>query len=326
MPAPTIENHPIADAFPLLTSEELYALRDNIQSHGLKQSIVLFEEKILDGRNRYRACLAAKVTPRFENYQGNDPVGFVIGLNINRRHLDASQRAMIAADLENMRHGGKRQTEQDANLHLDPQGKKQAAETTRAQVAEKLGVSTRSVAEAVAVKKTGVLELQTAVRQGKASVSAAAAVAKLPAEAQRAAVAGGRKAVTAAAKNGTSGDAAPSAKPPEVTNALARLGRALSPETMAAIDRGTIKISDAELIELSAKSDGVIPQAINLMHSRGRPLKWAMRVIEQPVDEQSRVEELLNLCIRSGGYWSGLFNLDAFRITVERHNPDALQR
>ncbi len=52
---------------------------------------------ILDGRNRLRAAHEACIRPEFTDYEGDDPVGFVVSLNVKRRHLNESQRAMAAA-------------------------------------------------------------------------------------------------------------------------------------------------------------------------------------------------------------------------------------
>ena len=57
------------------------------------------EGKILDGRNRYRACVELGIEPETTNYTGNDPVGFSLSLNLHRRHLTSDQRAAIAVDV-----------------------------------------------------------------------------------------------------------------------------------------------------------------------------------------------------------------------------------
>ena len=90
--------HPIAAIFPLLDEHKLAELTADIKANGLKQDITLYEGMILDGRNRYRACLQADVLPTFHAYAGDDPVGHVLSLNLHRRHLTASQLAMVGTE------------------------------------------------------------------------------------------------------------------------------------------------------------------------------------------------------------------------------------
>jgi N6-adenosine-specific RNA methylase IME4 len=171
----TIAFHPLADIFPLLEGAEFEELVADIRTQGLHEPIVLHEGKILDGRNRFRASRKAGVVPRFETYSGSDPLGYVISLNLKRRHLDESQRAMVAAKLASLKLG--------ANQHSEglPIGR----------ASELLNVGERSVARAREVQEHGAPELVRAVEQGNVSVSAAADVASCSLEEQQELVARG---------------------------------------------------------------------------------------------------------------------------------------
>jgi hypothetical protein len=99
--------HPLAHLFPEPDAEQLAALDENIRKHGLREPMVLYQGKILDGKIGYRACIAAGVEPRFVTYDGDDPVSYLISLNLKRRHLSESQRAMVAAKLARLRQGAR---------------------------------------------------------------------------------------------------------------------------------------------------------------------------------------------------------------------------
>ena len=92
--------HEAANLFPMLSVEDAHDLADDIGEHDLHNPIVLFDGKVLDGRNRVLACRAAGVEPRFVEWQanGNDtsPIAWVISQNIKRRSLNATQKAVIA--------------------------------------------------------------------------------------------------------------------------------------------------------------------------------------------------------------------------------------
>lgn len=108
--------HPLAELFPLLEGAEFEVLAEDIRVNGLLEPIVLHPDgSILDGRNRYRACEAAGVEPHFRTFSGNDPHAFVISANIKRRHLNETQRAMIAAKLANMPRGARTKAAKLAN-------------------------------------------------------------------------------------------------------------------------------------------------------------------------------------------------------------------
>ena len=92
-----LDSHPVAALFPLMdvASPEFEDLVADVREHGLRESIRLYEGKILDGRNRYRACRHAGVEPRFEEWSGDSPVLHVLTANFRQRSLTDDQKAMF---------------------------------------------------------------------------------------------------------------------------------------------------------------------------------------------------------------------------------------
>ena len=149
-------------------------LCDDIQEHGLIEPIWMWHGQIIDGRNRYRACLEVDVEPRMREYPcaESELVPFVVSLNLKRRHLNEAQRAMVAAKIANLGEGRPKET---AGIQA----------VSQSNAAELLNVSRDSVHQARKVQQQGTPELVKAVEQGKVSVSAAAAIASQPKEEQR---------------------------------------------------------------------------------------------------------------------------------------------
>jgi hypothetical protein len=94
------ELHPLCTLFPRVTGAEFTALVDDIRANGLRQPIVLHGGMILDGGNRYRACLESGVEPVFTEFDGSNIVSFVLSANLHRRHLSAGQQAAIVASAQ----------------------------------------------------------------------------------------------------------------------------------------------------------------------------------------------------------------------------------
>ena len=102
--------HPVADIFPLIQGADFQAFCADVKANGLRVPIVLHADgRILDGRNRERACAATGVEAEYETWDGEpgSEVAYVLSLNLARRHLDESQRAMVAARLATMTQGAR---------------------------------------------------------------------------------------------------------------------------------------------------------------------------------------------------------------------------
>jgi hypothetical protein len=113
--------HPFCAMFPPASPGEMQDLIRDIRKNGLRESIVLYQGAILDGRVRAEACINAKVEPHYFAFEGDDKaaLAFVLSKNVNRRHLTKSQSAMIAAKLANITHGGDRRSDQSVILSVD---------------------------------------------------------------------------------------------------------------------------------------------------------------------------------------------------------------
>ncbi len=97
----TLPAHPAADLFPLMTEEELVALTADIEAHGQRDPVMVYEGQILDGRNRYAACRRLGIPPLTRRWDGaGSPIDYVLSTNLHRRHLSASQKAAIAVNAE----------------------------------------------------------------------------------------------------------------------------------------------------------------------------------------------------------------------------------
>ena len=92
--------HPLCTLFPRLGGSEFDSLCADIKSNGLNNAIVLHEGMILDGGNRYRACLESGVEPFFVEFEGSNIVSFILSANLHRRHLSPGQQAAIVASAQ----------------------------------------------------------------------------------------------------------------------------------------------------------------------------------------------------------------------------------
>lgn len=188
--------HPAANIFPLLEGREFDELVADIEENGLHEPIVvdIKTKTILDGRNRYRACLVAGVEPVYSYWEGDDPVSYVLSLNLHRRHLTPSQMAIAKAKAtELLPRGGDRRSEsfKVSNDTLNQQ---------RQTIDAAFPVARASEMRAREVIREGAPELVSAVERGEVAVSTAATVAALPAEEQAELVARGEREILAKAK------------------------------------------------------------------------------------------------------------------------------
>jgi hypothetical protein len=311
-----LEFHPPANIFPMMTDEEVNDLGDDMLKHGQRELIWKYEGTILDGRNRYNACLLKGIEPRIVEYRSLDPLGFVVSLNLHRRHLDDAQRAMIAAKLATMKRGD--------NQH-SPNG-----ETSQAKAAKLLNVSKRRVERTREVIDKGVPDLVDAVENGAVKVSAAAEFAnKVPPLDQHRLIAehgSPAAAVKATVKAKADRAAVKQPKPmPDVRAAADRAERVQQPrfgefknskgEIKSACD---LNPEDPDDVAEPGDSDEVIRHRIFLHHA-SEALRHARAIasLRQKAAPQEITDDIIKAASQAAKAWSELMQaLDPVRFVV----------
>jgi ParB-like chromosome segregation protein Spo0J len=172
--------HEAANIFPLMDEDELRTLAEDIGLRGQLVPIELCDGMIIDGRNRWAACEFAGIEPITVEVNPKDPVAYVLSLNLHRRHLDETQRAMVGgraiAAYEKL--AKQRQVRKPSDSVSDNCHEQKGRASDKA--GEAAGVSGRSVERAAKVLASGSKELIAACDRGEVAVSAAAKIAELP--------------------------------------------------------------------------------------------------------------------------------------------------
>ena len=157
---------------PELTAEEYAALKADIAERGVQVPVEYDEQgAILDGHHRVRACQELGISdwPRVvrKGLTEEQKLQHVISLNLARRHLNESQRAMIAARLATLPKGTNQyDMKEDASI--------EASSFSQPEAAELLNVSRSAVQRARIVLEAASPETIAKVERGELAVSRAA--------------------------------------------------------------------------------------------------------------------------------------------------------
>lgn len=172
--------HPAANVFPMMARDELQELADDILEHGLRMPIELLEGEIIDGRNRFEACVLNELEPEFVDVKNiGDPFEYVVSLNERRRHLTESQRAMVAAKIAKAKVGQPKKN----RAHV-----RDKSISTNKNAAEMMSIGTRSVQNGKKVLANGSSKLVEAVESGAVAVADAVKIVDQPKKTQNKAV------------------------------------------------------------------------------------------------------------------------------------------
>jgi ParB-like chromosome segregation protein Spo0J len=182
--------HEVGDLFPLMHGEKFAHLVEDIREHGLREAIWLYEDKIIDGRNRYRVCEAAGVEPKFREWDREGSlVAFVLSLNLHRRQLTPSQEARVEAEAVPLCEKEARERQSHGQA---AQGKtlverfSEASHKASEDAARAVGVSARAIERGKMVIEQGTSEVATAAGEELTSTAHAEQVVSASPEFQEA--------------------------------------------------------------------------------------------------------------------------------------------
>lgn len=174
---PSYSIHPAAELFPPMSDDEFGRLIADIRDHGQRDPIVVHQSAVIDGRNRFLACQRLGIEPKSVEWDGVGTIeAFVVSKNLHRRHLNESQRAMIAARLATLRQG--RPVDSKGDFEKGTIGPFSPSAPVIAEAAKLLNVSGGSVKRARVVLEKGTKEEIKSVEEGVAAVSSVAKTIK----------------------------------------------------------------------------------------------------------------------------------------------------
>lgn len=179
--------HEAANLFPL-DEENIDELAVDIDGNGQQVPVELCDGKIIDGRRRFAACKRLGIDAKTRVVSPLDPIAYVMSLNLHRRHLTPSQRAMVAARARGLYD----EQAKDRMKLSEGRGQKGAVKVpdvnrgdARDLAGKAASVSGTYVDRATKVLANAVPEVIQSVDEGRMSVTTAAVLSSEPPEVQR---------------------------------------------------------------------------------------------------------------------------------------------
>jgi hypothetical protein len=95
--------HPYAKIIPPIVGPAFDILVADTKRFGQREPLYLHGGEVVCGRDQLRACSMAGARNALEIYEGDDPLGFLLTRTVGPRYLDETQRALVAARVEEVK-------------------------------------------------------------------------------------------------------------------------------------------------------------------------------------------------------------------------------
>jgi transcriptional regulator with XRE-family HTH domain len=186
-----------------LTEVEYAALERSLIAEGCRDALVLWNDILIDGHNRYAICQKHGIpfrTVQNDSFASLEDVKlWMIDNHLARRSVSDFQRGLLAIRKKQIFAARKAQQAETQQPQAEAEDETPPW-NTREEIARAARVSPNTISQIERIERAAAPQLVEAIRAGTISINAAANVAQLPPEAQVAAVAGGRKELQQAAR------------------------------------------------------------------------------------------------------------------------------
>jgi hypothetical protein len=207
-------NDVLRDYIEPLTEAERTALERSLLAEGCRDALVLWNDVLVDGHNRYSICqqhgIPFKVTQNTSFKDIEDVMLWMIDNHLGRRSVSDFQRGVLALRQQEILAKREQAVKDQAKAEdaaiapPDPEAEEPAPppkpKPKREDIARAARLSANTLGQIEKITRSATPELVEAVRSGTISINAAATVATLSEEDQKSAVAGGRKFLQQAAR------------------------------------------------------------------------------------------------------------------------------
>lgn len=169
---------------PPISPEEYQLLEENILQDGCREEIVIWNDCILDGHNRYEICqkhdLRFKVLDKTFSLETEDEAKtWIIRNQLARRNLPAHERTRLALLLRPAIEEKAKEKQKEGGGPV-PQKSVEPPIDTQKEIAKLAGVSHDTVHKVGVIETEGSPEIKEAARKGKISVNRAYKATRKP--------------------------------------------------------------------------------------------------------------------------------------------------
>jgi hypothetical protein len=303
-----LEQHPLCKMIPAMSDEEYEALRDDIAENGLRDQIVTYEGKVLDGWHRYGAMKElgwelelkyfSEFLPGDSDSDGPSAEAFVLSRNLHRRHLNLTvgEKAALASEILNarqIRRPGQPKKELSAigdNTFAESRAREKSAKEQIEEVAKTVGVSPKAVQEFRAIEHQAP-EVAAEVKAGRKSINRAQKEAKV-------------KVIGI-----------------DVDKAQERIKRICGAEFFDAIVHGELKLKAEEIVALAERSNETMKKFKPLLLA-GWGLRRCLNLENSEVTLESRIQHLVDHTVAAGGTLSIVVGKWRIKVTTVPEKAD----